>query len=61
MNLSQTLKVRSNVICREKIVKPSNRKKTPQVAKQILQTQGLQDATFWENKTNTDPTVNRRT
>lgn len=27
----------------------------------ILQTQGPQDPGFGENKTNTDPTVNRRT
>lgn len=64
MNLSQTLKVRSNVICREKIVKPSYRGNThththTTSSKTILQTQGPQNGAFWGDKTNTDSTVKR--
>lgn len=56
MNLSQTLKVRSNVICREKIVKPSNgggggkQHTPPQVAKQYFRLKDLKMVPFGETK-----------
>lgn len=53
MNLSSALKDRSNVIYKEKLVKPSNRKNT-KYSKGILQTQGPQVLSFEEDKSNTD-------
>lgn len=50
MKLNHTLKNRSNVICREKLIKPSTGKST-RSSKSMLETQGPQGAIYLSGKT----------